>query len=365
MEGSRQGTSHASRSGRTASTEVCFVAAVESGPLEAETIRPFASLREFGGDLGRTSQCIAVTHRFGPPLARSTRRALRARNVDYLRFPSVRRFEWYHYLNKILALRAAERATSARVMAFLDPDVLVLNEPVALRLPDHLDFTACVHADEGVIGTTGPGSEHERTWALAARITGIDLDSLPWITPLVGAEPIRLYFNGGVFAYRRKTGFSAEFLRVCTQMLKERVGFAGHAENWIEQLALGLAAHRMGLRWELLPSSHDRLTGAFSKPETPRPVPSDTALLHYHEFMQPEHFPRTTAALGPHHPLVARWLTAQGPPANPAPTPWRWASEALRVGRGVPRRLYRSRMAMELPPAVPSDGHPSPRPGPS
>ena len=51
-----------------AAGRICFVACVESGQLEAQTVRLAESIRRFGGSFA-DSEILAVTARFGPPLA--------------------------------------------------------------------------------------------------------------------------------------------------------------------------------------------------------------------------------------------------------------------------------------------------------
>ena len=61
---------------------------------------------------------MAVTPRFGPPLARATRRRFSELGVRHVRLRSHPRYAWYHYLNTPIALAAAEELTDAR------PDLL-------------------------------------------------------------------------------------------------------------------------------------------------------------------------------------------------------------------------------------------------
>jgi hypothetical protein len=74
----------------TGTDSICFVACVESGPLEAQTVRLADSIRRFGGRLAG-SDIIAVTPRFGPPLARETRRRFAELGVRHERIPAHRR----------------------------------------------------------------------------------------------------------------------------------------------------------------------------------------------------------------------------------------------------------------------------------
>jgi hypothetical protein len=318
----------------------CFVACVESGPLEAQTVRLAESVRRFGGDLA-DSDVLAVTARFGPPLARATRRRFQELGVRHERIPAHPRYAWYHYLNKPLALAAAEQLTDAPVLAWLDSDILVVGEPEGLALGPELDFAACA-PDKGVVGSTGPGSPHDADWRRLCELFGTGVDELPWVTTDLERTRIRLYFNSGVFAYRRGIGFSQTYLDACLRVLDARFGFAHNGEHFTDQLVLGIVMLQSGLRWRQLPHSHNFATASFlpvPSPDALRPV----RLLHYHDGMEAHFWPTLVASLAEAHPAVHAWLATQPPLDDPAPPPWRALRQALRVARGVPRRRYRVR----------------------
>ncbi len=321
-----------------AAAPICFVACVESGPLEAQTVRLAESLRRFGGALAG-AEVLAVTARFGPPLARWTRQRFAELEVRHERVPSHPRYAWYHYLNKPLALAAAEGLTDAPVLAWLDSDILVLGEPAGLALGPDLDFAACA-PDLGVVGSTGPDSPHDPDWRRLCALFGLGVDDLPWIVTESERERIRLYFNSGVFSYRRGTGFSAAYLDACLRVLDARFGFAHNGEHFTDQLVLGIVMHAAGLRWRALPHAYNFAMASFL------PLPDHGALaaaklLHYHDAMQPSSWPALLSSLQGAHPEAHAWLSAREPLGDPAPPPWRAVRQGLRVARGVPRRRYR------------------------
>src|SRR4051794_39348667 len=120
---------------------ICFVACVESGPLEAQTVRLAESIRRFGGALA-DEEILAITPRFGPPLSQETRRRFRELNVRHERLASHPKYAWYHYLNTPIALAAAEGLTQADVICWTDSDLLFMGEPSELALDDSTDFIA-------------------------------------------------------------------------------------------------------------------------------------------------------------------------------------------------------------------------------
>jgi hypothetical protein len=320
---------------------VCFVACVESGPLEAQTVRLAESVRRLGGVLAG-SEILAITPRFGPPLTRDTRRRFRELDVRHERIPSHRRYAWYHYLNTPLAMAAADERTDAPLLAWLDSDILFLGQPDELLLPEGVDFSACV-TDNGVVGSTGPDSPHDPDWRRLCSLLGIEVDELPWVTTHLEGQRIRLYFQAGIFVYRRATGFSRHYLDTCTRVLDARFGFAHNAEHFTDQVCLGLSMHTAGLRWRHLPYELNFPVASFLD----SPGREDLArarILHYHDSMGAHHWPTLLGQLETTHPGVHAWLAGQEPLGDPASRPSRLLREGLRVARGLPRRRYRLQM---------------------
>ncbi len=320
-------------------SSICFVACVESGPLEAQTVRLAESIRSFGGALA-DSEILTITPRFGPPLSGETRSRFRELGVRHERLQSHPRYAWYHYLNTPIALAAAEELTDREALCWTDSDLLFMGEPTQLLLGDDLDFIAG-STDNGVVGTMGPGSEYENDWRRLCALLGIDIESLPWVVTHLEQERIRLYFQAGLFAYRRGIGFSRFYLDMCIKALDRHFGFANSGENYIDQVCLGLAVHEMGMRWRQLDPSHNFPMASFL-PHADRPDELARArVLHYHDSMEPHFWATCLERLAPGHPEVHEWLSARGPLENAAPSPWRLMTQGLRLARGVPRRRYR------------------------
>src|SRR3954470_5332540 len=128
---------------------ICFVACVESGPLEAQTVRLAESIRRFGGALSG-GEILAIPPRSAPPLSRETRRRFAELGVRHERLRSHPKYAWYHYLNTPIALAAAERLTDADVICWTDSDLLFMAEPTELALDPTIDFIAG-STDNGVV----------------------------------------------------------------------------------------------------------------------------------------------------------------------------------------------------------------------
>jgi hypothetical protein len=327
----------------TGNPSICFVSCVESGPLEAQTVRFAESLRRFGGALA-DSEILAVSPRFGPPLAKSTRRRFADLGVRHVRLRSHPRYAWYHYLNTPIALAAAEELTDATIICWADSDLLIMDEPGEYLLDDGLDFVAGT-IDDGVVGSTGPGSAHEGDWLRLLSLLDIDPETLPWVESQMDHQRLRLYFQAGVFAYRRGIGFSQYYLDMCTSVLDQGFGFAHRAENYLDQVCLGLAAHKFGLRWRQLDLTHNFPMASFLPQfESPERL-TQAKVLHYHDAMEPHFWPTCVERVSAGHPEVGAWLRERPPLTDPAPAPYRLVRQALRIARGVPRKRYRARVS--------------------
>ena len=327
----------------TGDPSICFVACVESGLLESQTVRFAESLRRFGGRLAG-SEILAVTPRYGPPLSATTRRRFRELGVRHVRLRSHPRYAWYHYLNTPIALAAAEELTDASIICWADSDLLIMDEPGQLLLGEDLDFVAGT-IDSGVVGSTGPGAEHEDAWLRLLELLDIDPDTLPYVESQMDHLRLRLYFQAGIFAYRNGIGFSQYYLDMCTSVLDRHFGFSHRAENYLDQVCLGLAAHKAGLRWRQLDLTHNFPMASFLPQfESPERL-AEAKVLHYHDAMEPHFWDTCVERVAAGHPEVAAWLRERPPLTDPAPAPWRLVRQALRIARAVPRKRYRARVS--------------------
>src|SRR5919199_5589638 len=123
----------------TVSPQITFVCCVESGSLEAQTVRMIESLRRWGGRFAN-APLVAVTPRFGSPLSHKTRQTFERFNVEYLQFQAKSRYPWFQYLNKPNALVAVEERSTSECIGWLDSELLFLDEPNQPLLNEGEDF---------------------------------------------------------------------------------------------------------------------------------------------------------------------------------------------------------------------------------
>jgi hypothetical protein len=322
------------------SPPITFVTCVESGPLETQVVRLVESLRRFGGAYAGCP-VWAVKPRFGPPVGRRTRRDFDRLGVEYRHTSRTDPHDWYAYLNKTQALTVAEAEVPTEFVGWLDADLLFTGDPTELQPGPDRDIAACSSDNSG--GTTGPGDKCEPFWREACAAVGLDVDRLPWVVTEREGDRIRLYWNSGVFVFRKGTGLAAEHDRCTRRLLDAGLGSAVTGVFFTEQYALALAAARLNLRYKQLPHSHNYEMGSAIHEQWYREDKLRAArIVHYHDCMLPNFWPNFLGCLRATHPAVAAWLEPLGPLANQAPLPYRAVSKLLRKRRGRGEQRFKA-----------------------
>jgi len=318
-----------------------FVCCVESGYLESQTVRMVESLRKYGGRFAN-APVVAVSPRSGPPLSKVSRALLKSHGVDHISRRGVDQYAWFNFYNKPLALVYAEEHLQTELVGFLDSDLLIVNEPEKLQIAADEDFLAFpVECKE--MGTTGSAGPYEELWRASCKVAGVELDTLPWVVTAQTHERIRLYFNSGIFVYRRACGFAKEYLRLCRALLDSRVGTRaeGYGLGFKEQVSMALAVMTLGLRWRSLPYSHNYpMSTATHDHWYDLENLRNARVVHYHDAMWPGFWATFLRCMQAAHPDVANWLSALGPMKNDAPAPSRLVSRFLRTARTWQAKRY-------------------------
>lgn len=300
-------SSHESTAARAS---MAFVTCVEAGGLEEQAVRLIKSFRIWGGQFA-DAPFFAVNPRFGMPLARATRRALDDLGVIFRKIRPVDAHSWYAFNNKPHCVIDAEEQTDADVVCWLDADMLVLGEPTELMPAEDEDFVAC--APDKNIGTSADDDAAAPYWREACRILGLDLQAIPWTLAHRDRVQVRLYFNSGVFACRRAAGFGQAYLDGCHQMIDAKIASRESGIFFNEQVSLGLAAIKAGLRWRALPHVYNYAIGSKIERLIDPAKLRETKILHYHDAMWPAFWPRLLEHLKATRPDVHDWLAPQGP----------------------------------------------------
>jgi hypothetical protein len=324
----------------TSQPSISFVCCVESGALEDLTVRMIESLRRWGGAFA-DAPVFAVTPRRGPSLSPETLTAFKRLNVCYLYKPTNSSHSWFRFYNKPLSLLAAENVADTELIAWLDSDILIAREPELLRLEGGVDFAACPSEKE--MGSCGPGDPFESIWRANCQVLGIDIDSLPWVMSEPDGFRIRLYWNGGVFVYRKSTGFARHYLDTCTRLMeaRNRLASSGFTIGFNEMSAIGFSMHKMGLKWRALPYSHNHSINKRSHSRLYREDQfREAPVIHHHDSMLPDFWDTFLQCVQTTHPLVGQWLSGLGPLQNERPFATRLVGRALRIFRDRKERAY-------------------------
>lgn len=327
----------------TEASNTTFVCCIEPGLLEPMAVRLLESLRKHGGRFAN-SRFVACQPRFGAPLSRTTLDQIQKLGGEHRWLWSPRKLDWYHYLNKAVALVDLDPSIDTEWVTFLDSDMLIASEPSLLVAAD-ADFIACA-PDNGIVGSTGPGHRMDPAWRSIIESLGLPLDDVPMLREHDTGREIRFYFNSGLFSYRKSTGFAAEYKKTVEQALEANLGFPEFYEHFTDQVVLGLCALRMGLRWRELPIQYN-LAVDRSADELPDESLAAAVVLHYHKGLTGD-ASRLLSRLQATHPQLASWLAPQGALKDPRSAVTVGPSELLRIGRGLPRALYRRRLQERL-----------------
>jgi len=318
--------------------QYAFVCCVESGALESQTLRMIESLRRWGGVFANMP-VLAVIPRMGIPLASKTIHAFDRLQVDYLYFQNRDRYVWDKFLNKPYAVLAAENYFQSECIVWVDSDLLFVGEPEQLILSDEEDFVAC--ASDKNIGTNGIDDTNAPYWQNACQVVGLEIGSLPWVITEREQERIRLYWNGGIFAYRRSTNFAQIYLDTCLCVYDSQVISCESGMYFHEQVSLGLAMLRAGLRWRSLNETHNYSFGSKTFEKWYCEEKLRTAkVLHYHDAMWDWFWDTFIDCLNKTHPDVADWAKTLGVMKNEAPIQWRFMKKLLDLVYQQQEKIY-------------------------
>jgi hypothetical protein len=282
----------------TQKPDVGFVACIEGGVLEEQTLLLFDSIRRYAG---RFSDCslYALSPRVGHSISPSARR-----KMDELRVTHVDRVlntecPEYGSANRVAAAAYVEETFAHEILAILDSDTLFLREPSEVVLAADIDV-AVRPVDIKGMSTAGLSDPCDQYWQDLCRCSNVDYDEIPWRESFVDRQRIKANYNGGLVVVRTGLGVMhswADFffgsirkgLRPFTNAGSFRTG-----AGWIEpvagnlwgsnQAALSLAIWSTTRRVRELPptynyplSQHDQIDPALARAVFPQLVH-----VHYH-----------------------------------------------------------------------------------
>jgi hypothetical protein len=323
-----------------ATSEVSFVCCVESGWLETQTVRMIESLRRWGGKFAN-APIYAVTPRLGPPISAKTQELFERFQVHHLILNEPNKYSWNKFLNKLTALMAVEKVADTKSIAWLDSDLLIVAEPSCLELDGKVDFRACASDADPNIVITHSQEQNYHYWQEICQVIDINIQSLPWIESQPEKTEIRLYWNSGVFVYRRSTNFAKYYLETFLQLCDAQIASKNCGFFFNDQVVLGLTVVKMGLVWDTLPYSHNFAIGSKVSPDWYGEKDLQTAkIIHYHDAMWDWFWDRFIEILSPTQPEVVTWLNNLGAMRNEAPLQWRATRRVLEFMRSRQELAY-------------------------
>lgn len=266
-------------------SEVTFVCCIEQGRLEAQTVLMLTTLREHGGSMA-SAPAIAVKGRPGPALSKGTRDTLDRLGVEVVQAYRYNDAKWFNYSNKVAAVGYAQEYAKTPVAVWLDSDVLIAGEPTELALAENEDFAGrCEYLPPAIHAGV---SEHVPYWRELCEILDVNFDEVPWVDLDWPRCRMKLFFNSGVFAWRRESSFARCHRAAFRAMLRSKI--AMHDGNmWqAEQVILSLIVTRERLRWRHLSLQYHHmifqhhLTGPSASP-----VMTASKVIHYSKSLDP------------------------------------------------------------------------------
>ena len=313
---------------------VAFVLCVEEGQLEQQGVLFARSVRRFGGRFAGCS-IHAYSPRDGRNPSAETTAELEAEGVTVHTEVLNAEHDFYPFANKIYSMAAAERDLPEDVICFTDSDTVILNQPDALELDDGIDVAVApaFHVNRA---STGPDHPMEGYWERVWELAGAPGEP-PYVETTEKEKRIRCYFNAGLLAARRSSGYCSEWLELWLKLLSEE-HFPKGKMMVTDQVAISAAVARRPERFVALERSYNYnlhrrpfYTGGMDAVDL-----SDLVHVHYHQWfnrrkvledLRPPFDPETEQY---------RWLDAQLPlePVVKAPLP-EPGKRRKRGGRGL------------------------------
>jgi len=318
-------------SGAADGPDVGFVACIEGGVLERQSLLLFESIRRYAG---RFKDCAvyALSPRAGHAVSRDARARLDELGVHYSEALLNTVCPQYGSANRVAAAAHVEETRRHGVLVVLDSDTLLLREPEEFILPRGTDVLVRPVDLKGV-STTGRDDACDAYWRDLCRCCGVGYDKIPWGRSFVDGQRIKANYNGGLVVVRGGLGIMRRwadfFFRSVAGDLRPRPGAAvfragagtvrpAAAELWgSNQAALSLAVWSTTRRVRELPPTYNyplHLHGDIA-PALAREVFPNLVHVHYHWLFAADALASNPLFLpsGPLSPAQRGWLRSATP----------------------------------------------------
>ena len=275
-----------------------FVACIEGGVLEGQTLLLFESIRRH---TGRFKDCAlyALSPRAGHAVSRRARRRLDDLEAHYSDTVLNTDCPEYGSANRVAAAAHIEETRAHEILVVLDSDTLFVREPCEINLSLEVD-AAVRPVDVKGMCTSGPKDSFDTFWRDLCRCCGVDYDEIPWGESFVDQHRIKASYNGGLVVVRGGLGIMSRWKDFFFSSIRQRLHPYSHATRfragagWVEpvaarlwgsnQAALSLAIWSTSRRVRELPATynyplhlHDRIPPTLADVIFP-----DLVHVHYH-----------------------------------------------------------------------------------
>ena len=188
---------------------LAFIACVENGYLDDQTVLLCLSIRRFAGRF-RDVPIHTFEPRAGTKIRSSTLISLQELGCIHHRETLNVEFEAFPHTNKIFTSAYAEQILQEDLLVFVDSDTLFTGEPRDLELAPEFD-AAALPVNNCRLGSTGFGDANEPYWQRMYDICGVG--NRPFVTGVTDGVRIRAYFNSGLIVVRRVAGLFSQWLK--------------------------------------------------------------------------------------------------------------------------------------------------------
>jgi hypothetical protein len=235
------------------SKDLAFLACLERGKLEDQTVLLCRSIRKFGGAYSR-APIYLFQPRPGMEPSQRTLASLGGLGAVLIRKPLNLEYSDHGTLNKVFVCAYAERILDESILVFLDSDTVVVAEPTELDLPPSTDL-ALRPADSTHLNSRGLGDPIDMYWRRV--LPGNTLEQVPFIITELGRR-VRAYFSAGLIAVRREAAIFREWEGDLRRLISDRIVPAG-ALGRMDEIALVAIVVRRLARLRLLDMRYNYL----------------------------------------------------------------------------------------------------------
>lgn len=287
---------------------ITFVCCIEAGRLEQETLLLLKTLRRFGGSLSE-APVLVVKARRGRDLQPETLARLASLRASYAEAFSYNERPWFNYSNKVAAVSYANDHARTDQIAWIDSDILVAGEPTELFLKDEEEFVArCEYLPPAIVEGSSAQLPY---WRAVCELFGATIDALPWFDLDWPKVRLRLFFNSGIFAWRRKSSFAGAYRKNFQTLLRSRLAMANGLLWYADQVVLAPTVLSLGLKWRHLTlDAHHMAFPGHLEGKNRSPSLASAALIHYSKSVYEPHRATFLKRLAEEQPLLSAAVAA-------------------------------------------------------